>query len=121
MRKDPIVIIGDIIESIDAICSHIKGLNKRDFLSLDNIPETIKTQDAVIRRIGVIGEAAKNIPASIMKKYSDVEWKKIIGMRDRLVHKYYEIDLNLTWEVITKDIKVLKKQMLEIKKDFEKS
>jgi len=70
----------------------------------------------VIRRIEIIGEAVKSIPPSIKNKYPDIPWKQISGMRDILIHEYFGVDLDLTWKVARKDILILKKKILRIKK-----
>ncbi|MGD2157932.1 MAG: DUF86 domain-containing protein [Anaerolineales bacterium] len=59
-----------------------------------------KTQDAVIRNLEVIGEAAKNIPEPFRRKYPDLPWKEMAGMRDRLIHHYFGVNLDIVWDVI---------------------
>lgn len=59
-------------------------------------------QDAVVRRLEILGEASKNIPDSFQKKYPDVPWKKIVRMRDKLIHHYFGVDLKVTWDVVKK-------------------
>jgi len=121
MKKDFDLFIDDILECIDIIELYVKGVKKRDFFLSGNIQKTIKLQDAVIRRIEIIGEAASCIPPYVRRKYPAVDWKKIVGMRNRLIHKYFEIDLEVAWAVATNEIKILKKQMLKIKKDLGKN
>lgn len=120
MKKDQLSFIIDILDCTEAILAYTKGLSKRDFMISDDYIRVIKTQDAIIRRIEIIGEAVKNLHKSVKEKNPEVDWKGMAGMRDRLIHKYYEIDLDMAWEVATRDIKVLKKQMLKIKSDLEK-
>lgn len=81
---------------------------------LDSIP----VQDITLRRVQIIGQAIKSLPQSIKVKFPEVAWKEIAGMRDKLVHDYMEIDFELTWEVVQRDIPILKKQIMEIKKDL---
>ncbi|MBU1252171.1 MAG: DUF86 domain-containing protein [Nanoarchaeota archaeon] len=76
----------DIIECIDLINEYILNKGKSDLL------EDKKLQDAIVRRIEIIGEAAKNIPKSLKKKYPEVEWKMIAGTRDIITHAYFGID-----------------------------
>lgn len=109
MKKDVKIFLEHILESINLIEEYVKGKNKSFFL------KSTQLQDSVIRRIEVIGEAIKNFPEEVKEAHSDIPWKKIIGMRDILIHQYFGVDLNLTWEVIKEDIPELKKQIISIK------
>lgn len=77
-------------------------------------------QDAVIRRLEVIGEAVKGLPKSFKDKYPDVPWKQMAGMRDVLIHEYCNVDLTLTWKVVKKSLPVVMKQLISILEDFDK-
>jgi uncharacterized protein with HEPN domain len=114
MKKDPLVFIEHILESIDSIKEYIEGLSKEDFFS------SKEKQDAILRRIEIIGEAVKNLPEDVKSKHSEVPWKKITGMRDIVVHNYFGVDLNLTWKIATTDIDELKTTLLKVKKSIKR-
>ncbi len=120
MRKDPLDFIEDILECIDAIQSYVKNITKKEFFLGDDLLLTMTRKDAVIHRLEIMGEAAKRISKGFQNKYAFVNWKEMIGMRNKLVHDYFEIDLNIAWEVATEHLPILKKQLLQIKKDLEK-
>ena len=74
--------------------------------------------DAVTRNLMIIGEAAKNIPLDVQKNYPSVEWKKIAGFRDIIVHAYFVVDLDKIWNVIKDDLPKLKKDIKKIIKEL---
>tara|TARA_Y100000310_G_C20660628_1_gene804526 strand:- start:1745 stop:2086 length:342 start_codon:yes stop_codon:yes gene_type:complete len=105
MRKDTKIFLLHILESIERIESFTKGVSETKFLSSEII------QDAVVRRLEIIGEAVKNISKSYRDKHKEIEWKKIAGTRDIIVHEYFGVDLKLTFKIIKKDIPELKKNI----------
>ncbi len=67
-----------------------------------------KTINAVVRCLEVIGEAAKKMPDSMKKKYPEIPWKRMTGMRDKLIHEYFGIDLEIVWEVVNTELPPIK-------------
>jgi uncharacterized protein with HEPN domain len=105
MKKEPMVFINHINDEINKILESTNGMTKERFIKNSLL------KDASARRIEVIGEAAKNIPASFRKKYPSIEWQGISGIRDKLIHHYFGVDFNIVWEVIEKDIPKLKQEI----------
>jgi len=108
MKKDLLIFIRHILDSMEKIESFMNKVKKNDFFNNE------EKQSAVIRQIEIIGEAVKNIPDSFRKKYSDIPWKDIVGMRDKLIHHYFGVNLENVWKVIREDIPILKEQIKEI-------
>ncbi len=100
--RDPVDFLNDILDSIDKIGSFIEGL---DF---DGFAEDKKTVYAVTRALEIIGEATKNLPESLKKKHSEVPWGKMTGTRDKMIHGYFGIDLEVVWITISEDIPSVK-------------
>ena len=113
-EKDPKIYILHILESIEFIEKYTKGVKKLEF---KNSPQL---QDAVIRRIEIIGEAVKNLPEGFKKRFKDIKWKEISGMRNKLIHEYFGVNVNIVWDVIKFDIPLLKKHIKEILEWLEK-
>lgn len=113
MKKDIKIFLFDILDSIEKIEEYTKNLSE------DNFFDDIKAQDAVVRRIGIIGEAVKNLPMSFKDKHSNIPWKKIAGTRDVIIHDYSGVDADLVWEIVKDDIPKLKKQIQKLLEEFE--
>lgn len=105
MTKHPHILLQHILESIEWIEKDIKGLSEQEFL--ENVP----IQDAVVRRIEIIGEAVKSLPEGLKNENPQTPWQDIADMRNKLIHEYFEVDLELVWEVVKEDLSPLKKQV----------
>ncbi|MCW6037372.1 DUF86 domain-containing protein [Spirulina subsalsa FACHB-351] len=92
----------DIQDSIELIYTYVQDIDRK---SLEN---NIEKQDAIVRRLIVIGEATKRLSAQFREQHSEIPWKQIAGMRDIITHDYDEIELEEIWSVIQKDLVTLK-------------
>lgn len=108
MKKDPKIFLLHVIDSIHEIERNVKGISRAKFL------QDVKTQDAVMRRIEIIGEAVRNLSSDFREKHHGIQWKEIAGMRDKLIHEYFGVDLGLIWSTAKKDIPDLKRKILKL-------
>ena len=100
--------VEDILESLDLIKQYIGSMDFDDFR------KDRKTIDAVVRNFEIIGEASKFIPDRIKSKYCDVDWKGMVGLRNRIAHQYFDISLDIVWYVIKNELPPLDQQMRQI-------
>ena len=108
--RDERLFLEDILEQIELIGNSTKKISKEEFEVNKDI------QDATLRRIEVIGEAVKNISEKTKKKYYEIEWRKIAGSRDVLIHAYFGVHTDIIWKIIKKDLLKLKKDIKDILK-----
>ena len=111
MKRDVRVYLDDILESIERIQDYVKGLSEDQFM------DAVDIQDAVVRRLEIIGEAVKHISKDVRDKHPEVEWKKIAGARDIFVHEYFGVKLERIWDTISNDLPSLKKQIKKLLKE----
>ncbi|MCH7763703.1 MAG: DUF86 domain-containing protein [Candidatus Marinimicrobia bacterium] len=105
MKRNSSLYLIDILDSCQFIQEFVDGLDYNQFISDE------KTTSAVIRKIEIIGEASKNIPDEIKHQASDIPWKEIAGMRDKLIHAYFGVDYRLVWETVQTFIPELKQRV----------
>ena len=97
--------ISDIKEAIARVEEYTEGISYAAFL------EDRKTQDAVVRNIGIMGEAAKKISPEFKRKHKDIDWKAIAGTRDKVVHDYFGVNWSILWDVVKNKLPQLKAQL----------
>lgn len=105
--------IQDILDSIDAIEEFVKEMQFKDF-SKDK-----KTIYAVVRGVEIIGEATKHIPASIRNKYPKIPWKDMSGMRDKVIHEYFGVDLKVVWRTAKEELSPIRPLIRKVLEELE--
>jgi len=101
MRRDPGIVLDDIRECLRRIESYTNGFRAEAL-------QDPRTLDAVIRNLEVIGEAAKQLPADTLARYEEIDWRKITGLRDILIHQYFGIDVSILADVVANKLPALK-------------
>lgn len=104
----------DILDAVNDIESFVDGMTYEEFI------KDRKTLNAVVRSIEIIGEASKNIPETLKANCKELPWKQMAGMRDKLIHAYFGVDVETLWKAVKENIPPLKKSIQKMLKDQEK-
>ncbi len=110
-RRAAPLLLEDIWEAVEKIERYVAGLNHDAFVTDD------KTVDSVVRNLEIIGEAANRIPKDFRTRHSEIDWRKIIGLRNRIVHDYFSIDIEIVWEIVQKDLPILKTKLSRLRRE----
>ncbi|KAF0145430.1 MAG: hypothetical protein FD156_1000 [Nitrospirae bacterium] len=108
IRKDNLVYVDDILVAIKKINKFCKGIEKEDFMKNELL------MDAVVRNLEIIGEASSKLTAPFRERYKGIEWRKIIGMRNRIIHAYDTVNFEIVWDVVREDLPELRKKLKAI-------
>jgi uncharacterized protein with HEPN domain len=105
MKKDDTVYLRHILDAIQRIQEYLASTPYDQFLQ-DHL-----LQDGVVRQLEVIGEAASNVSEALQSAHPELPWGEMIGIRNRLIHAYFEVDLFIVWDTVRSDLPPLKQQV----------
>ncbi len=111
--RDFVVYIDDMLDAIK------KGMSFVEDISFTEFKEDDKTQFAVIRAIEIIGEARKKIPNEIKRQYEEIPLREVGSMRDKLIHDYFGVDIEVVWKTVNEDLHSLKPHLIQMKKELD--
>ena len=111
MNRGVGILLSEILEAIHLLQRYTAGL------PYDAFAADVEKQDAVVRRLEIIGEAVKGLPEDLRAKYPDVPWRDIAGARDIMIHEYFRVDLELAWEMVQDDLPALAAEVSKILRD----
>ena len=110
----------EVLDYLDDILDGVEKINRyTGEMTYEEFVGDSKTVDAVLRNFEVIGEAAKNVPDEIRQEYDDVPWAEMAGMRDKLIHGYATVELQIVWTTIQEEIPEVKTQIESVRNELE--
>lgn len=107
-KSDDLALLGDVLDAIQRVESYVRGVKKQAFL------ENLMMQDAVMHQIGIIGEASNDISDEFQEKHLNLPWMQMRAIRNKIVHDYRGINLQIIWETVQNDLPALKEQVRKI-------
>ena len=109
-RRSSPLLVEDIWEAVEKIERYVSGMDHDAFVADE------KTIDSVVRNLEIVGEAANRLPQNFRRQYPEINWPQIIGLRHRIVHDYFNIDIEIVWHIIHTDLPVFKSRISPARK-----
>lgn len=103
MSRDYKLYLQDMLEAVEKIEGYLEGISFQQFTEDD------MRRDAVLRNLEIVGEATKNLPPTLREKYSAMDWRKVAGLRDIVIHAYFKIDNNIVWDIVQNKLPELRR------------
>ncbi len=110
-KRDWTLFLQDMLDIIGKIGQYTSGMSFQEFL------QDSRTQDAVVRNLEVLGEAARRIPPHIQERYQEIPWAQIVGLRNRLIHGYFLVDYGIVWEIVQNELSPLREKLEQIARE----
>jgi uncharacterized protein with HEPN domain len=114
LKRDSRLYLDDILDAVEKIENYVEGLTFEQF------SEDSKTVDAIVRNFEIIGEATKRIPSETKDKYPQIPWKMMAGTRDKLIHEYFGVNMQVLWKAVKEDIPPLKRSIKQLLQKIDK-
>jgi uncharacterized protein with HEPN domain len=105
--------VEDIVDAMDKAEILLRGV------TYDQFESDFRINFAVVRALEIVGEATKRLPMTLRDQYPNIPWKQMAGMRDRIIHGYDTVDLEIVWDVVKQDIPEIKPQIQQVLRDYE--
>jgi uncharacterized protein with HEPN domain len=109
-RRSSPLLVEDIWDAVEKVERYVSGMDHDAFVGDE------KTIDSVVRNLEIIGEAANRLPQNFRMQFPEIKWAQIIGLRHRVVHDYFNIDVEIVWQIIQNDLPVFKSRILAARK-----
>lgn len=113
MSRSLLLYCDDILDAIEAIRGYIQGVDFEAF-AVDPM-----RSDAVLYQLVIIGEAVRQIPEAVRERHPEIEWRKVVGMRDVVVHGYHRVELSIVWSIAATQLEPLRAITLQLIQEFE--
>jgi len=98
----------EMLEAVKKIERYTQNLTRESFKKNELVI------DAVLRNLEIMGEAAKNVPVEVREQHPEIPWKRIIGLRNIVIHRYFGIDINIIWEIVTRNLPQTKPALVRL-------
>lgn len=102
--------LNDLVRSCEKVLRYSSGLSREQFFADE------KTYDAVLRNLEILGEAVKHLSSEFRDSHTQIEWRKIAGLRDMVIHEYFGLDAHILWDVLSNEVPRLREQLRSITK-----